>query len=550
MPPHNKRRAVPKTVRIRHTPARVVLFGAVSTPEQAVKEKASLDNQFETLEKAALANGWVVWDRIVIPGFSRNWFNYREFSNAAAEVGIDDPQRMWQHWESGEVDIIACINVSRLGRQQSIIYDFVDRTYNAGMQIFTLKNGLVAPDQRYMTFMMESFAAASEPLEIVRRIKVGMDKRLRNGLPPVKPPISHQYVRDPATGKAVKMVVDESRRPLLNAIRDVLLAGVGWSHFSDAIHERGFTNPETGRLFGRDYFRHFLLSANVWGNSIKRDPEVGDEKSIYGLWCVSAVVPPPPGIQLFFGTHDAAYTGDDAERMQAHLIEFRIPDTGRTRPATRKKFSRLLVCNECHRLMMAHMGPKGERYYRCQITVDPYYIKRDACHNRTVIRERKVEAWLRNFIDRAKSSENPDAFFRAFYPVTNYAAEIVDLESQIREAGESARVLIKKQGNAPALADFYDEEIQTVNAEIINLQAELEGLRIRAQQAEIPGRKPALESIIRQGDDFWRQSDTAINVGLTNMLAGLKLLIQNGDIVNLAPVPPLRPGKPRKLLDK
>lgn len=548
--PARKRRAVPKSVRIRHDPARVVLFGAVSTPEQAIKEKASLDNQFETLENAATANGWVVWDRIVIPGFSRNWFNYREFSDAAAEAGIDDPQRMWQHWENGEVDIIACINVSRLGRQQSIIFDFVDRTYNAGMQIFTLKNGLIAPDQRYMTFMMESFAAASEPLEIVRRIKFGMDKRLRNGLPSVKPPISHKYVRDPDTGKAVKMVVDETRRPLLNAIRDVLLEGVGWSLFSDAIHERGFTNPENGKLFGRDYFKHFLLSGNVWGNSVKRDPEVADEKSIYGLWCVSSAVPPPPGIQLFFDTHEPAYTGDEAERMQAHLIEFRIPNTGRARPATRKKFSRLLVCNECHRLMLAHMGPKGERYYRCQINMDSYYVKRGVCHNRTVIRESKVQAWLSRLLQQAVESDSPDEFFQAFYPVTNYAAQIADLESQINHANERARVLIVKQGNAPALADLYDEQIQIINREVIGLQGQLDGLRIRAQQSEIPGRKPALETIINLGDDFWQQSDTLINVGLTNLLAGLKLLIQDGEIVDLAPVPPLRPGKPRQLLDK
>jgi hypothetical protein len=113
-------------------PLRAVLWCAVSDEKQAREEKIGLAEQERLLREKAEGEGWLIVDILIVPGFSRRFYNYPEFMAAALKDGIEAPKRLMEHWNAGDFDVLACRYGSRFAREQSIFGEVVARTIDMG----------------------------------------------------------------------------------------------------------------------------------------------------------------------------------------------------------------------------------------------------------------------------------------------------------------------------------------------------------------------------------------------------------------------------------
>jgi hypothetical protein len=113
-------------------PLCVVLWCAVSSAEQAADEKASLGEQERELRELAAREDWQIVDVLIVPGFSRRYYNFPEFAEAAAREGIEAGKRLLEHFDRRDFDVFACRDGSRFGREQSIFGEVVARVIDSG----------------------------------------------------------------------------------------------------------------------------------------------------------------------------------------------------------------------------------------------------------------------------------------------------------------------------------------------------------------------------------------------------------------------------------
>src|SRR5688572_18805817 len=103
---------------------RAIKLTAVSSPGQAGPDEASLPAQSRVLDALAESRGVEIIDHIEIPGFSRDFYNWPEFSAAAKLKGIDAGERMQAHWDAKDFDEVLVYDGTRFARKESIFIEF------------------------------------------------------------------------------------------------------------------------------------------------------------------------------------------------------------------------------------------------------------------------------------------------------------------------------------------------------------------------------------------------------------------------------------------
>lgn len=218
---------------------RAVLWCAVSDEKQARDEKISLVEQERLLRQKAEDEGWLIVDVLIVPGFSRRFYNYPEFIEAAAREGIDAPRRMMDHWQAQDFDVLTCRYGSRFAREQSIFGEVVARTIDGGARIYTIENGWVDKSNYRMFISMVGYSSAAEVDQLKQRFQDGMNKRAERGLPvSAQIVISHKVIRDDL-GNALELVVNEDRRRMFDDLAEILLTGISWGEIPNLLFERG-----------------------------------------------------------------------------------------------------------------------------------------------------------------------------------------------------------------------------------------------------------------------------------------------------------------------
>jgi hypothetical protein len=124
--------------------------------------------------------------------------------------------------------------------------------------------------------------------------------------------MSHKIVRDDK-GRAVTLVVDESRRRLLDDLAAVFLEGYAFEEVEKQLYERfGHINQRTGKRFAASMTRKLLYNPYFWGHAA-----LGHNGKASGAWVYDLDLEPPPDVTIYRNTHPPAYTGDLALRIQA-----------------------------------------------------------------------------------------------------------------------------------------------------------------------------------------------------------------------------------------
>lgn len=522
---------------------RAIGWAAVSTKVQAADDKSSLEQQESEIRKWCEESNYLLVELMTVPGHSRNFRSVEAMNRAMLKDGINAVDRFIKHIEARDFDVLIVRSIDRLGRTQGVISQMIEMVIeDAGAKIFTFGSGTsgwLDNINSAMQIAIAGFMAATHKKNMRDGNKHGKHNRVMRGLPQHSPPYTHTYIRD-GDGVAIRLVVDESKRKFMDAARDLLLDGTAWTDFSDAMKARGFINLKTGRPFNIYFFKMLFHMPTVWGNIMERDTSVAlNPNSIYGRYAFNPNIPPPPGITIHRNTHEPAWTGEDARRIQAHLNEIRTLTSGQARPKSRTRFSRLIVCARCGR-SMTYCRPKEQHgYYRCNYSHSGFWQRRDYCDNKTYIREDEIEAWVDDFLRRAMKAKDPNQFFASFYPAQpDYSRQISAVEADLKKIQAKIAMFIAKQGDNPELADSYDAALKAAALEKQTAEALLDSLVRGLTANAVRDHANPLKYIAQHYDTFWSLSDTSINTLLAETFAGLRIIVDNGDIVGFGLPPP------------
>lgn len=513
---------------------RAIIWCAVSSKPQAAEEKASLPEQEAELRAAAERLGLRIVDVLIVDGHSRRYFNFPEFVEAAAVEGIDAPARLMEHWKRRDFDVFLCKDGSRFGRRQSIFGEVVERTIDAGAKLFTLQDGWIDSSNHHMFISMAGYAAASHMTRLIHDQQAAFKKRASRGLPhgPV-PALSHKLVRDEQTGKGLRLVPDESHRRLLEDAARLLLDGVAWHQIENRLNEMGHrinNAPVKPNIIYRLFHNPVFWGHTASGHNRKT------ARLERGIWVYDPSEPAPEHVSIFRDTHQSFLTGDLAESVRAEMRR-RAQIRGNARPSETCKFTGLVACGHCLCTMTHLENNTGRHYWRCQSI---YFARREPrCTVSRSIREQDIINWLsqRLFMMR----ETGDAYFFARDAnAPDYAARAAQLAAEIETAESSARTLVIKQATAPAaLGTIYDEQLVLIGGQLEALRRELAQTEYQLAAQRTAEVRSAFEHLktYESVADFWKESNTFINQFLHRLFGRNKLVVKDGEVIGLAPVP-------------
>ncbi|MBI1258040.1 MAG: hypothetical protein GC204_11265 [Chloroflexi bacterium] len=528
----------------RSTPLRAIIWCAVSSEEQAKNDKTSLETQQRDARQFAEENKMQIVDVLIVGGFSRRFYNYPEFVEAAAADEFYDPAKMLEHWKRRDFDVLIARDASRLGREQGILGEFVARTVHGGARLYMKNGGWIAADNYREYISMSGYSAAKE----VDRLSQGArETKLKNvaekGLMGSgRPPISHKWVRNEA-GKLLRLELDESKRRLWNDLETVFLEGVGYTNIEKTLYERfGHTDERTGKPYKQRFFYHLLHNPFFWGNSaygyksvtIKNGQKVG-------AWVYDPSCPAPEGTQIFYGVNDPVYTGDQAVRVKDELRRRAMAIQGTARPHRTHKFSGLLLCGYCGHYMVYE---SKSRAYRCQ---SKYQARNEQkCDRYRQMSEKKIQAWVHARLVEMLKYDMPDLLARGDdKPDLNM--RIDSLKNEINVIEGQARALVIKQAHAhSALMSIYDDEIQAIGERIDILKNTLAQAERELQAQDTSAAKAAFHDLPENLADFWTWEGTTINQLLHRLVGRRRLVIRDSEIVSTQDAPAHPAKKDRK----
>ncbi len=531
----------------RSTPLRAIIWCAVSSEEQAKDDKTSLKTQERDARAFAAEQGFDVNDVIIVGGFSRRFFNYPDFVDAAEEDGFYDPVRMLEHWRRRDFDVLIALDGSRAGREQGIFGEFIGRTIESGARLYMLTEGWIDKSNYRMYIAMGGYSASTQ----VNRLRDGQRetklKSAAKGLTTTsKHPYSHKWVRNEA-GKLVRLELDESKRRLWDDLATVFLDGVGYNQLEKVLYEKyGHVDERTGKPFAHYFFYHLLYNPYFWGHSARNyNGATTKNGQKIGAWVYDQSCPAPEGVHIFYNVNTPVYTGDLAERIRAELQRRTTAIQGTARPYRTHKFSGLVLCGYCGRTMVF-----GDNHYRCELR---WKAKQEPkCDRYRQISEAEVQIWVNARLSEMLEDNMPDLLARG-EDAPDFAKRIAELTRDIADLQEQARNLVLKQAQAhSALTPIYDEQLQAIGERIDILQKTLAQTEREVRSRDTSTAVAAFRSLPENLAEIWEWDGTTINQLMHRLMGQRRLVARDNQIVGTqeAPVHPRRKERKRTYFGK
>lgn len=524
-------------------PLRAILGCAVSSPEQAEDEKQSLETQERLLRELATKEGWEVIDVLIIPGFSRRYYNWPEFAAAAGQSGIDAPARLLEHWQRGDFDVLAWRYGSRFAREQSIFGEVVARTIDQDARIFTLQDGWIDRTNYRLFIALGGYTAATEIDKLIQGRDEGMKKRAERGLRTGPTVIfSHLPVFD-AKGKEIGKQVDESKRRLWDDVATLVLEGVSWNSFEVELLERFGHARADGRIYHNRTFYYLIYTPTFWGHTAwnyfrkRKNDQTQDS-----FWVLEEGHEIPDGTTIYYNTHEPVYTGEQAARIISELKRRQTFGHGHSSPRRTHPFSGLIRCGECGYYWIYLRTSTDYECYRC---VSHYnqalYPERPDCSQRRSMSLEVIQEWMNGWLTPALENPRIETLFRPQKP-DNRAAQ---LASEIETAANHLRGLLHQRADAEgSAARMLSEEIRRASEHIDQLETLLKEAQSQDYSlAKIESsQQRALVRLASMGlPSFWRQESRAIHQLLADLFGGWRMIALDQEIIGIA----YRPNKTR-----
>lgn len=505
-------------------PKRVIIWCRVSSLEQGATNKESLPDQLSRQRALALKMGWSIIDEIVTD-FSMDYFTYDEFSQAAAAAGWRDQARMWSHWSEKDFDIITCRYLDRVGREQSILSEFIGRTMRAGAEIKPLDESSVDKVNHRMVSAIAGLSA-SEYLDKLKKNRdlgmkghAGRGEKIGNRVPMF-------YVAD-ADGKLKPNRADFQR--LFDDIAELFLAGTSYEQFPQALADRGHSHPKTGKLYDKVVIKRLMYSARTWGHGEYN--RTGKKRGAFTLlaepWCTGRGEP-PPDVYFRRDVCEPLWEGSQREAMIDELERRFYAIRGGARPNDTYSFSQLCVCEVCQKNMAVQIThkPLGDYcYMKCT-----YGRQHRGCNNNQAVRFDKIQDFLTNYIEwllthpnehfadeppakRSRSTAIEKDIAKASQRISNWQDSLGETHP-----GSRAELLDKINAETKRRETLYEERERLTRA-----------AREEAHTAQ--SRQQGLTDIRTYGVAwFWNQPTTTVNQTLRKLLGSRRVLCNGGEV--------------------
>jgi DNA invertase Pin-like site-specific DNA recombinase len=509
------------------TGKRAVIWCAVSTKAQ-VDDKDSLPTQESEARAFCDREGLQVVEVLLVPGHSRRYTDIHELARAMRSQGINAFDRLLDLWDKRGFDVLVCRDGNRFARTQSLFSRVVEETINIGAEIHSLTDGRITVHNYRMWIAMCGYKSASEVDELTRKREIGINKRvLEFGLPTNRTPYGFILVRDPHSGKAIDLIVNEAMRPLFDGLAVCILDGVSWNNLGDEMYKRyGHLNPKTGRPEAGGWVYHEVYNPFWWGNVARHFT------GKIGPWAFDPTCEPPEGVTVKYGTHEPIWTGDLAEQIKAELRRRDSIIQGRRTAGSNYLFTGLLKCDECGAsLSIGHhksVDPMRANYacyakYRVLQTIPA------GCQQRKRITIAEVHAVVNAILEAL--IEHGDL------PGLDNAQDVIDDKPILEQIAVQERVirnLITLRAADLDLAYLHDAELDTAKGKLTALKSALTRAKKSGEIVLIDENRQRFIDQYKGGKlpQFWQLKPVEINRTLHQIFGELHLYVRDGEIVD------------------
>lgn len=518
---------------------RSVIWCAVSSQAQNEPDKVSLPQQEEDGRKLALSQNWRVVDVMRVPGHSRRYIDFHKLSADAARQGIDAFQRLEQHWDVRDFDVLIVLDGNRFARTQALHAYVVERTIHIGARIYSLMDGWIDKQNHRMWIAMNGYKSAGEIDRFVQARDRAMTARAQRGLPiSSRVPMSHQALRDSKTGKALRLEVNEAKRRLWTDLAAMVLEGVAWDRIEVELYQRFGHADEKGEPYYANCMYRLIMKPVFWGHTARNHHSATSKNGFrFGRWIWDESEAAPEGATIFRNTHQPVWTGEIADRIRQELDRRMVHIKGRARTAYTHRLSGIAVCGACGCFMSTRVDGT---YLGLYCPASKGRPKLPHCNHRQVLSERKVIARLDAFLRQMLQEQTTDIFAQARPDTSHVQERITQIQQEIVDTEGRIRALIHKQIAASEDIQYiYDGEMEKLQAHLKAMKdanALLQGESL-AVQTTTSNQQATLEELAELTlERFWRQERRKVNQMLHRIMGKRRLVILNGEIIGVAEI--------------
>jgi hypothetical protein len=518
---------------------RCLIWCAVSSRAQNEPEKISLPQQESESRALAERFGWTISEILRVPGHSRRYIDFHELASDAAQEGIDAFHRLLRHWESKDFDILIVRDGERFARTQALHAYVTERTIDIGARIYSLQDGWIDNQNYRMWIAMAGYKAAGDIDRLVKARDDAMTSRAKRGLPiSSRVPISHQVIRDPKSGKALSLNVDESKRRLWDDLALLILEGIAWDHIEVELYNRYGHVNHNGEAYYPNYMYRLIMKPLFWGHIARYHYSAESKNGFrYGRWIYDEAEPLPEGAVLFRNTHAPVWTGELADKICQEIDRRSENIRGKASSSYTHRLSGLMVCAECSSFMTTHIDGN---YRALACPASRGRITLPKCGNKGVSAERRFIKQINEYLSQMLRENTIEVFDKHIIETITPVAHLETLDSEIVKLEEQARLIIRKQLEAgEALQRIYDEEIAKLSEQLKRVKEAR--LRLHSESLAVQRRSVIQQTTLEELasltlEKFWQQESRYINQVLHRLMGKRRLVISKGEIVGVAEV--------------
>lgn len=510
---------------------RALIWCAVSSRVQADDDKYSLHAQQADARAVCERQGWDITDVLIVPGFSRDYYTLAEVATAAEDEEVRAFRQLQEHLARRDFDVFIFFDADRLGRKTSLIHEVIGRIDDTGARLYSLTDGMIESVDMYKTF--KAMQAEQDLKKFKERHRRGMDARAAQGKSlSIRQALFERKVRDEATGRELRVEVNEDLRPLWDDLAALLLERVGWREMERVLFER-YGHGRDGAPYPIFTMRAQLLNPAFWGHNVRGRHKGKHNKRVPGIsepWVWDDSYPAPDGVRLTRHVRPAVYTGDTAERVKAELSRRHWTAHGRNRGNHAHAFTGLLACDECGYTLAYHVSDH-RRYYGCVTTAER--VKRKRTCDQRYTRFEVFFAYLNRGLELYIEGGD-DNLFVAQSNADHLERRLRDARAQLGKQEARIGALISQRADVPAAADYYRAEIQKASAQIEASKRQIATLErdLSAERETSASQRATLERIRAMTlETFWAMDEGTINQELFAALGGMQLVVRDGEIV-------------------
>lgn len=513
---------------------RAIIWKAVSSRVQAQDDKISLSFQEEQARVWCEANDYEVVAVLEVPGHSRSEADIVGLFEEYAKQGMFAYHELRQAWTDRSFDVLVAYSFDRLGRSNTLLSWVVENIIRKGMEIYLLEDGGYITEEDFRFKMAMGGIAITSPMDTLRKkTKQAKTEMVKKGLPTgSKLPLSHKLIRDTESGKTLRLVIDETYRPLYHAIAQLLIDRVPWHNLGIELEKLGFLTPQ-GKRYSTGRLYYMIYNPRTWGHNAEGySNSAGDTSRRWsGRWIFDEYdsdgnpVPVPDDVFIARNVIPPMYEGELAEQLKAELRR-RMKIRGNRGPNTTWKFSGLFICGSCGYSMTVvskHGIRRGMRCYRA-FYKDPE--QRCQGGNRLPIKAVALQEFVHEQLEHMLNNTDI-AFFDHNTP--HIVSELEMVQDNIHKTENQIDRLIAEQSDAPdSIQSRYRRQIANLAERLEQLQeqeSKLAQATNRKQHIEVSRRQTLEEIRDMTLEKFWDLPDAQINQHLHRLLGELRFVV-------------------------